>query len=238
VLAPLLAAAVLARAQCPEAALDRLERARQLVVVSAEDWNAKTGVLRLFERPTAADPWKPKGKPMPAVLGKSGLAWGREYAGLGRGGGDKREGDRRSAAGAYTLGRKFGFAPEEKRGYLLLKASTECVDDPGSRHYNSIVDSEKDARDWTSSEKMRSVEGYRRGVLIDYVSSGKERAGSCLFLHVWKGPGEGTAGCIAAGEPTVAELHRWLRPDRHPVVVTLPEAELGKWRKCLQGTAE
>jgi L,D-peptidoglycan transpeptidase YkuD (ErfK/YbiS/YcfS/YnhG family) len=87
------------------------------------------------------------------------------------------------------------------------------VDDPASALYNVVADSAAAARArWTSAERMREVAGYRAGVVVTYngarTRAGRARLGgrgagavpgrgSCIFLHVWDGPGRTTAGCTA-----------------------------------------
>jgi L,D-peptidoglycan transpeptidase YkuD (ErfK/YbiS/YcfS/YnhG family) len=53
---------------------------------------------------------------------------------------------------------------------------------------------------------MRSVPNYRNGIVIEYASNAVARAGSCIFIYIWR---RGTAGCVAADENTVLELQRW-----------------------------
>jgi len=50
-------------------------------------------------------------------------------------------------------------------------------------------------------------------------------AGSCIFLHIWRGPDAGTAGCTAMAEPALLDTIRWLDADKSPVLVQLPVAE-------------
>jgi L,D-peptidoglycan transpeptidase YkuD (ErfK/YbiS/YcfS/YnhG family) len=56
--------------------------------------------------------------------------------------------------------------------------------------------------------------------------------GSCIFLHVWDGPGSVTAGCTAMAEPALAASIAWLRPGA--VYVLLPRDEhaalAGAWQ--------
>jgi L,D-peptidoglycan transpeptidase YkuD (ErfK/YbiS/YcfS/YnhG family) len=57
-------------------------------------------------------------------------------------------------------------------------------------------------------------------------------AGSCVFLHIWKGLGKGTAGCTATTSDTVEETIRWLDVSSHPVLVQLPESEYLRLRSA------
>jgi hypothetical protein len=79
--------------------------------------------------------------------------------------------------------------------YLNLTSSIECIDDPGSKHYNRIVDRSVVAPDWNSSERMRNAgESYRWGIVVDHnaivagdTNPPQPGGGSCVFLHIWIG---------------------------------------------------
>jgi D-alanyl-D-alanine dipeptidase len=82
---------------------------------------------------------------------------------------------------------------------------------------------------------MRSVEGYRWGLVVRHNAAPPVAGrGSCIFLHVWAGPGRGTAGCTAMGEESLTEILRWLDPKKGPLLVQLTEVEYarlrGAWR--------
>jgi D-alanyl-D-alanine dipeptidase len=49
--------------------------------------------------------------------------------------------------------------------------------------------------------------------------------GSCVFLHIWDGPGGTTAGCTAMVEEQVEALLGWLDPKARPVLVEMPWAQ-------------
>jgi L,D-peptidoglycan transpeptidase YkuD (ErfK/YbiS/YcfS/YnhG family) len=216
-------------------------RSTQVIVVTTSDWNAVEGQLRRYERATADEKWRPVGDPISIVVGKNGLGWGvgvivTDDAQV-RSTGDpvKREGDGKSPAGVFALGTAFGYAAEPLQGlkmpYLNLTASIECVDDPGSTHYNRIMDRSVIAPDWNSSEHMRDAgESYRWGVVIDHNSTvtgdanlPKPGGGSCVFLHIWHSHDQGTAGCTAMPQTQLETLLTWLDPARHPLLVQLPE---------------
>ncbi|HEX8557816.1 MAG TPA: L,D-transpeptidase family protein [Pyrinomonadaceae bacterium] len=234
-LAACLACAQAAAAQGRPAPLDR---ARQLIVVTTRDWDAVGGVLRRFERRGAGRAWTQVGADVPVAVGRTGLAWGVGVAGAGPAGGPrKREGDGKAPAGVFRLGRAFGFAPRAQAAWLRtpyteLTPTTECVDDAASRHYNRIVDrAALKAADWKSSERMREVGGYRWGLVVEHNSAPPAAGlGSCIFLHVWAGPGVGTAGCTAMEQPSLEALLRWLAPARRPLLVQLPESEYARLR--------
>ena len=211
--------------------------ARQLVLVVTPSWDTTSGTLRRYSRSSAKAPWRRVGPVVPVVVGASGLAWGADALGTPTDP-HKREGDGRSPAGIFPLDSAFGFAPRGamswvKLPYLPLAGSTECVDDTASVHYNSVVDRDHVPRvDWSSSEHMRRIAQYQVGVVVGYntrpVTTGH---GSCIFLHIWNGPGSSTAGCTAFPRADVESLLAWLDPQRRPTLVQLPAGEYARLKK-------
>jgi D-alanyl-D-alanine dipeptidase len=113
-----------------------------------------------------------------------------------------------------------------------LDQGSDCVDDVASRHYNTVVNrAAVPAIDWNSAEHMRAIDQYRLGVIVGY-NAAPPRAGrgSCIFLHIWGGPGSVTAGCTAMEETHLRELMRWLAPERRPMIVQLPAGEMARMR--------
>lgn len=215
-----------------------LARSQQLIVVTTRGWDAVPGTLRRFERKGQGGAWAQVGREVPVAVGRSGLGWGAGLVETGAAEGpQKKEGDGKAPAGLFALGTAFGFAPREEAGWLRvpytpLKPTVECVDDTASRHYNLIVDRlAVGDMDWNSSERMRSVEGYRWGLVVRHNAAPTVAGrGSCIFLHVWAGPGQGTAGCTAMEEANLTELLRWLDPKKAPLLVQLPESEYARLR--------
>jgi D-alanyl-D-alanine dipeptidase len=80
---------------------------------------------------------------------------------------------------------------------------------------------------WTSFETMRREdELYRRVVFVEHnTGPAVGGGGSCIFLHVWRGPDSVTSGCTAMELAPLEEVVRFIDPD-HTVLVQLPEAEL------------
>ena len=106
----------------------------------------------------------------------------------------------------------------------------EGIDDPKSRHYNRIVDgSAVEAKDWNSSERMR-IEPYRWGAVVGHNWKQVPGAGSCIFLHVWEGPGVATSGCTAMAEEDMLRLTLWLDRTKKPLLVQLPAEEYRRLR--------
>lgn len=220
------------------AAPDPMRQSRQCLVVISRDWNAKTALLRAYERKNSRSAWQIHGPQIPVVLGKTGLAWGR---GLAKPDGErlpiKREGDNKAPAGIFRFGPAFGYAPARlarwvKLPYLPLTKQIEGVDDPRSRSYNQLVDRAKVRRvDWRTSEQMlREDNLYKWGVLVKHNTPSQPGAGSCIFLHIWKNPTNPTAGCTAMSEQNLVRLLGWLDPAARPLLVQMPRQEYDAFR--------
>ena len=203
--------------------------ALQLVMVTTPAWDSTSGTLRRYERDASGQSWRAIGATIPIVVGQTGLAWDDAIGVAAPGEPAKREGDGKSLAGAFALDTAFGFdisqaVPWVRLPYLQLRQSTECVDDVRSAHYNTIVDRTTVPKvDWSSAERMRAINQYAFGVHVAY-NGAPPRAGrgSCIFLHIWAGPGSVTAGCTAMELGALQELMRWLAPERRPMLVQLP----------------
>jgi zinc D-Ala-D-Ala dipeptidase len=207
--------------------------ATRLLVVTTSGRDAVDGALIRYERQHGK--WKSVGRPVPVVVGKAGMAWDPKLArspGL-LVGPVKHEGDNRSPAGIFPLWNTFGFAPTELHRYIMLTPAMECVDDPNSKHYNQVLSRiSVAAPDWSSSEKMRTIDGYRWGAIVLYNAQPPVPGnGSCIFLHVWTGPGQGTAGCTAMSERDMKRLVRRLKSG-NTLLVQMPAPEYETLRKA------
>jgi L,D-peptidoglycan transpeptidase YkuD (ErfK/YbiS/YcfS/YnhG family) len=91
---------------------------------------------------------------------------------------------------------------------------------------------------------MRRGDGlYRIGVVVAHNGPGVDDGlvpgasgaaasggGSCIFLHVWNGPGSTTSGCTAMPDAALQEILAWLDASAEPVLVQLPRPEFGRLR--------
>jgi len=211
-------------------ATTELDGSQQCVVVLTDNWASTTGKMHLFERAGSTAPWQEQGSGFSVVGGKKGLGLGRGLVDLTFDGApEKKEGDNRVPAGIFNLPSAFGYAEASsatwiKLPYLPLSKQVEGVDDVNSRHYNKLVDRSKVAKvDWRSSEQMRRDDIlYKWGVFVDHNPRAIPGAGSCIFLHIWRGPASPTVGCTAMPEREMLRLLRWLDPERRPILVQMP----------------
>lgn len=223
---------------------EALASTSQLIVVTAENDHSLKGEIRQLERTEHG--WHLHGSKMPAVLGKKGLATG---SGIYNGpefkvAQAKIEGDLRSPSGVFEFGKVYGLAEDKNfKGimpYQKISAGLEGVDDPKSSYYNQIVDrvSLKELPNWSSHEAMlRKDRLYQWLVEIKHNPKNIPGTGSLIFLHVWRGPSAGTAGCVATEEARLLQLLRWLDPAKHPLAVIIPAQGVPKLKEALGVTA-
>lgn len=147
----------------------------------------------------------------PVVLGKNGLALPKE-----------KEGDGHSPVGSYPLGMGFCYTDPGGFSYPVVVVDTNdiCVDDVYSDHYNTYI--RKDTIDPlpASFEYLHRKDAlYTYGIWVLYnADPPKAGDGSCIFLHVWKGPDAPTSGCTAMDSVNMLRLLHWLDPEKHPVL--------------------
>lgn len=196
---------------------------RQVLLVISPDEKSTSAELRMLERDDA-EPWKQVGDAIPVTLGRNGLAWGLgEHTNSPPAGFRlKQEGDGCSPAGVFSLPLAFGDAPAANFGlnYVPITESILAVDDPQSQFYNQIIDSARVSKDWDSTEFMRREDGlYRWGIVVAHNPANQAGVGSCIFMHLWRGPGQPTAGCTAMSEDSILRILKWLDPAMEPRLV-------------------
>lgn len=211
---------------------------RQLLVVRTAAWWAASGTLQRYERAQGAS-WRPLGPAVPVNVGRSGMGWGRGLHAEDAAGPRKREGDGRAPAGVFRLSQAFGAAdalPADSRRFPYLKSlpTSYCVEDVRSQYYNQIVDSTRVKPSlWEQWSALLRPDGlFKWGVVVEQNTPEiKKAAGSCVFLHIWRGPRQPTAGCTSMSEQTLQEIIPWLDAKLDPVLVQLPDPVLATLRE-------
>jgi L,D-peptidoglycan transpeptidase YkuD (ErfK/YbiS/YcfS/YnhG family) len=213
---------------CPAPLAD----ATRLVLVTAATMKDSQATMRLYERTSPGDVWRPRGSIEPAVIGKAGLAWSRFFSQLARRKEPiKVDGDKRAPAGLYSIGRSFGIVESSRANYLQVTPDTICVDDPASPAYNTIASRARVGSKVHAENMSQVLPMYRRGLLVNYPTDAKRKAGSCIFIHVWRSSTTGTAGCVAVPESRVEVLQEF--SERGAVLAILPRQALGRLTGCI-----
>lgn len=180
---------------------------RQIVLVQAIG-EQHVGTLSAWER--KGDRWVLAIPTIEVVLGAKGMVSPEE----------KKEGDKSTPTGIYRLSRAFGYLPffTTKLSYIELTENHYWVDDPSAASYNQLVDKSPEVNSYETMK--RSDDLYKLGIVIEYntdpVVPGK---GSAIFIHIWQGPGQPTAGCIAMSETDISQLLKWVDPDHGTVIL-------------------
>jgi L,D-peptidoglycan transpeptidase YkuD (ErfK/YbiS/YcfS/YnhG family) len=167
---------------------------------------------KLYAMEKRENNWQMVFKPFDAEIGKNGFAPQ----------GEKREGDGRTPSGIYPLKLTFGYDAtiETKMPYRQALNDDVWVDDPNSGDYNRWV--KKQDTHAASYEMMKREDNlYKYGVVIEYNTDPviKEN-GSAIFLHIRKGEGIPTAGCVAVSEEDIIKILGWLDPAAAPLIIT------------------
>lgn len=210
-----------------------LDTALRLVMVTAPDMNSSTARLQLFERRAHGAPWMRLTTGMPVMIGTNGLAWGYTFRSYKRADEpEKQEGDKRTPAGFFPLGPSFGFTARKLRGHIKVeKGKTVCVEDTASPHYNTIT-TRALIGPAVKADNMADTSLFRNGLFVAYPSDRAARAGSCIFVHVWKTPTTSTSGCVAMPETRVKSLQRFAADGA--VLGVLPKGARQRFAGCLQ----
>ena len=158
------------------------------------------------------DDWEMAFEPIKATIGTNGFAPE----------GEKREGDGRTPSGTYPLKLTFGYVESAKTKMPYRQASADdiWVDDPNADDYNRWV--KKSETRSTSYEIMKRDDNlYKYGIVIEYNTDPVIKGnGSAIFLHIWKGEGTTTAGCVAVPEEDIIKILGWLDPAASPLIIT------------------
>ena len=158
------------------------------------------------------DGWKMSFEPLNAVIGKNG------FAPVGA----KREGDGKTPSGIYPLKRTFGYDESiiTRMPYRQALSDDIWVDDPNAEDYNRWI--KKQETHAASYEIMKRGDNlYKYGIVIEYNTNPVIKAnGSAIFLHIWKGEGLPTAGCVAVSEEDIIKIIGWLDPAASPLIIT------------------
>jgi D-alanyl-D-alanine dipeptidase len=200
----------------------------QLLVITTPSWASKTGRLQRYERGPSG--FVAVGDSIEIVVGGSGMGWGIGLHGVSPGEPRKMEGDGRAPAGVFRLTRAFGKerAPQTGLPSAKINKGDVCVDDVGHAAYNTIVPAAAPVAPYKSAEQLfRKDWLYDELIVVDQNHADDAAApikgrGSCVFLHVWRRKGSGTAGCTAMDPRDLSAVLAWLDAAKAPVLVQVP----------------
>ncbi|WP_237359500.1 L,D-transpeptidase family protein [Vibrio marisflavi] len=205
-----------------------------MLLVTVPQLNDYHATLRLYQRASVNGRWQLSSidgqQSIPAVIGKNGLAWSASLKDKPTNMSYKKEGDGRTPVGAFALPEAFGISnsPHPFMPYIHVDSNTVCVDDSNSNSYNKVVNKSLPnlRQDWSSAEQMAdAVPMYNAGLIVSYNPKNEAGKGSCIFVHQWRSPNAGTAGCTAMDSKDITYLVSHLKKVDKPVLVVLPTGE-------------
>jgi L,D-peptidoglycan transpeptidase YkuD (ErfK/YbiS/YcfS/YnhG family) len=132
----------------------------------------------------------------------------------------KREGDKKTPKGIYSFGDFFGKADAAYSHwkYKTVTVADKWIDDPTHPDYNKWIGGETTAK---SYENLWREDGlYDPAAVIDYNRSPiVPGRGSAIFMHVWRGPIFGTAGCVAMKKENLEKVLHWMDEKKNPQIL-------------------
>jgi len=202
-------------------------KTKQVIQVTTKNWQDKQGKLQRYEK--VEDQWKKVGKEIQIILGRNGLAWGKglhitpknaPYI--------KKEGDGKAPAGLFSLGHGFGYKNFNITfPYQTYTRNDHCVDDSNSKFYNTIINTDIISKDYRSFEYMKLKNNlYKYGITVKHNPENIAQAGSCIFIHIKSKKNGGTAGCTTMKENELINILKWLKEDKNPLLLQLPQEVL------------
>lgn len=189
---------------------DELGKSTQIILFKKQhSCDATKTNLYMIEK--YGDAWQQVFEPLEVTIGRNGLAPA----------GEKREGDGRTPSGIYHLKLAFGYdkSVHTKMPYRQALEDDIWIDDPDAEDYNHW--GKKQLTKATSYEMMkRDDHQYKYGIVVEYNTDPVIQGnGSAIFLHVWKGEGMPTAGCVAVSEENMLKILGWLDPAAEPLII-------------------
>jgi L,D-peptidoglycan transpeptidase YkuD (ErfK/YbiS/YcfS/YnhG family) len=180
------------------------ENVSQLLWVKAS--NDVTSVAQLWEYKEGQ--WQSVGDEFDVSVGTKGTTK------------SKREGDGETPEGIFSLNELFGRGARQnlKMSYRALTAADKWIDDAEHADYNTFVQGATTARSYEDLLRedgqydLFAVVGYNMNPIIP-------GNGSAIFVHIWSGPGNPTAGCVAMERENMERLARFLDREKNPHIL-------------------
>ncbi len=211
--------------------------ANQVLVAIAKDWDRDKALLWALNR--TPDGWVSAfGEPIEVLLGRNGLAWGRGVE-PAKAPSDrvKREGDRRTPAGVFKVGKIYGEAAQLPGGssypYRQIGRWDAWVDDLKNPYYNQhYVAKPGKVPPWFEKQRMRLGDAAYE-FLIEVRHNADPPVpgfGSAIFFHIRRGEDRPSSGCTVMTRSNLIKVIQWLRADAKPHYVILPKAEYDRYQ--------
>jgi len=214
------------------------EKTRVLLLAVTDDWNSTQTTLQIFRRNPPVSSWTAIGPSQQVHLGRYGLAWGRGIHPPQKGV-QKREGDKKSPAGIFSLGSiLYGYAAQLSFPgwrYHCVSDRDLWIEDPTSLNYNRhlILNPHEPFPDNHLFDRMRQDDpAHALKLFIQHNAPphAEPGAGSAIFFHICRGIDSVTTGCTSMKEADLHALLQSFSPADQPLYILLPRSEYYRLR--------
>ena len=199
---------------------------QQLLLVVADDFTTSKASLEFYEDDILLFFTQ-------VNIGKNGLGWGLGEVQLHQKNFEpsKKEGDKKAPAGIFKLTEVFGYSHTSnfKLPYLYADKELICVDDVNSNFYNQIIMSNGDEKSFEYMQ--RKDHQYKYGITVKHNAQALKGKGSCIFLHIQKYQGAGTAGCTSMKENDLNKILIELDKTKNPLLIQIPKSSKEEIKK-------
>lgn len=126
---------------------------------------------------------------------------------------NKREGDKKTPAGIFSLGKIFYRKDKienlkTKLKKVIIKKNMAWCDNPENKSYNKLIFT----NDKSKEKLFRKDNLYDIIVVINYnIRPVKKNKGSAIFIHLARKNYSGTMGCIALNKKDLIEILKSLK---------------------------
>jgi len=126
---------------------------------------------------------------------------------------NKKEGDKKTPAGIFSLGKIFYRKDKIKNlktqlKKIIIKKNMAWCDDPRNKFYNKLIVT----NDKSKEKLFRKDNLYDIIIVINYnIRPVKKNKGSAIFIHLSRKNYSGTMGCIALNKKDLIEILKSLK---------------------------
>ena len=126
---------------------------------------------------------------------------------------NKKEGDKKTPAGIFSLGKIFYRKDKienlkTKRKKVIIKKNMAWCDDPENKFYNKLIFTNDEGKE----KLFRKDNLYDIIIVINYnIRPVKKNKGSAIFIHLARKNYSGTMGCIALNKKDLIEILKSLK---------------------------
>lgn len=190
-----------------------LNNSKQVILVTTSSFKTYKAKIYTYEKKDAK--WVRVHGPYDAVIGMNGFSL------------NKREGDKCSPVGAFSIVTLFGWCDNHpfKMPYRKTTPYDYWVSNRTLKEYNVWITYKGDPKKrFYDYENLSKQPLYKYAAILNY-NYGTNKImdkGSGIFFHLRPTSGKGTLGCTGTSEKNIFTIFKWLDPNKNPIVIEGP----------------